>query len=426
MRLLQLVILLLIFQNQADAQAPVLSPASSPDAAGFSAEHFRNADRIVKEYMDSAWIPGAAAIVVKNGRIAYHKEWGFQDAGKKIPMKKDGIFRIASQTKAITSVAVMILFDEGKLLLDDPISKYIPEFNTLQVIETFNLKDSSYTTVPAKNSLTIRHLLTHTSGIGYAQIGSPEANALYAKNGISAGIGTQGELLAPAMKKLAALPLFHEPGKKWTYGLNTDVLGYLVEVVSGTSLDDFFQKRIFTPLGMKDTYFNLPAEKQNRLVKLLKVDPDGKITENDNLTIQEQALDINYPNSNSSYYSGGAGLSSTLLDYAIFLQMLLNEGEYNGRRILGKNTVRMMTMNQIGDVNFGVNKFGLGFSVITEAGSAISPRQIGTFAWGGAFSTTYYVDPKEKLICLFFKQLWGDKHGELSDKFTSVVYSAMK
>src|SRR5690606_33940078 len=200
----------------------------------------------------------------KDGKIVYHKAIGYNDLDKKTPLKRDAIFRIASQTKAITSVAVMMLYEEGKFLLKDPISKYIPEFAKPRVLDKFNAEDTTYTTVPTKREITIHDLLTHTSGIGYAQIGSKEANAIYAKNGIVGGIGVGQILLADKIKKLGTLPLFHQPGEQWTYGLNTDVLGYLVEVASGMSLDEFFRKKIFEPLGMKDTYFYLPREKYNR------------------------------------------------------------------------------------------------------------------------------------------------------------------
>src|SRR5690606_30253532 len=270
----------------------------------------------------------------------------------KSQMQKENIFRIASQTKAVTSVAIMMLFEEGKLRLDDPVSKYIPAFKNQTVLEKFNKEDSTYTTVPAKSEVTIRQLLTHTSGIGYAQIGSPEANAIYAKNNITAGIGVNDNSLLEAMTRLGKLPLMHQPGEKWTYGLNTDLLGCLVEVISGKSLDEFFRTRIFEPLGMKDTYFNIPAEKAGRLVNLYTERPDGTLVKADS-NMLNGPVTSDYPLQKTTYFSGGAGLSSTIYDYAIFLQMLLNNGEYDGKRLLGRNTVRMMTTNQIGDLGLG-------------------------------------------------------------------------
>ena len=219
----------------------------SPAAGGFSAERLTRIDKLFQEYTDKKFIGGASAIVVHNGVIVYYKAFGYNDAATKKAQLKDDIFRIASQTKAITSVAVMMLYEQGKFLLDDAVSQYIPEFKNPKVLDKFNEADSSYTTVPAKREVTIRDLLTHTSGIAYAQIGSKESNAIYYKNGIVAGIGVDKIILGDKMKKLGAMPLFHQPGEKWTYGLNTDLLGYLVEVVSGMSLDEFFKKNIFQP-----------------------------------------------------------------------------------------------------------------------------------------------------------------------------------
>ena len=226
------------------------------------------------------------------------------------------------------------------------------------------------------------------------------------------------------MKKLGKLPLLHQPGEKWTYGLNTDLLGYLVEVVSGMSLDQFFQAKIFEPLGMKDTYFNVPASKQSRVATLYH-EVFGKLLKAPSSVNYNGVFLIDYPKLAGRYFSGGAGLSSTALDYGIFLQMMLNGGEYNGKRILSRNSVRMMTMNQIGDISFGNNKFGLGFGITTEKGSSIIPTQIGTFEWGGAFATTYWVDPKEKLVGILYRQIWGTTHGEAANKFKVLTYSAI-
>lgn len=403
----------------------VIAPAPAPSAAGFSAERLQRIDKVLQEYVDKGRMNGAVALIIRNGKIAYYKSVGY-DKDVNTPLKKDAIFRIASQTKAITSVAVMMLYEEGKFLLDDPISNYIPEFKKPVVLDKFNKADSTYTTVPAKREITIRDLLTHTSGIGYAQIGSPEANAIYAKAGVVGGIGVDKIILADKMKILGGLPLFHQPGEKFTYGLNTDVLGYLVEVVSGMSLDAFFHKRIFEPLGMKDTYFYLPKEKYNRLVMLYTEDTATK-----KVVPMAERIGINgeffrdYPAMEGTYFSGGGGLSSTIYDYALFLQMLLNGGEYNGRRILSRNSVRMMTMNQIGDIARGANKFGLGFGITTEKGSAVLPTQEGTFEWGGMFATTYWVDPKEKLVGLLYRNVYPTRWGNLANLYKVLVYQAI-
>ncbi|HQZ75366.1 MAG TPA: serine hydrolase domain-containing protein, partial [Chitinophagaceae bacterium] len=374
---------------------------------------------------EKGWMQGGTALIIRNGKIVYYKAAGYNDLDSRTPMQKEHIFRIASQTKAITSVAIMILFEEGKLLLDDPVSKYIPAFKKQQVLDKFNPSDTTYTTTPAKKEITIRELLTHTSGLGYAQIGSKEANAIYAKHDLTAGLGVQEDKLLEAMNRLAKLPLMHQPGEKWTYGLNTDLLGCLAEVISGMSLDEFFRKRIFEPLGMKDTYFLVPKEKATRLVNLYREDSTGKLVKATGNMLNGKTITPNYPLEASTYYSGGAGLSSTIYDYAVFLQMLLNNGMYNGKRILSRNAVRMMTMNQIGDLSRGDDKFGLGFQVVTERGSARTPAQAGTFSWGGAFATSYWVDPKEKMVMLFYRQLQNTTKGEVVEKFRALTYAAI-
>ena len=394
------------------------------DAAGFSTERLKRIDHAMDEWVQKGWMNGGAALIIRNGKIAYYKAAGYNDLDIKTSLQKDGIFRIASQTKAITSVAIMMLFEEGKLLLSDPISQYIPSFKQQTVLDKFNAADTSYTTVPSAREVTIKDLLTHTSGLGYAQIGSKESNAIYAKNKITAGIGVSDESLLMAMTRLGKLPLMHQPGQKWTYGLNTDLLGCLVEVISGISLDEFFRTRIFEPLGMKDTYFFIPQGKANRLVNLYTEDPNGRLIKAGGNMLNGPTT-ANYPLIKSTYYSGGAGLSSTIYDYALFLQMLLNNGKYNGKRLLGRNTVRMMTMNQIGDLSLGDDKFGLGFQVVSEKGSARTPAQQGTFSWGGAFATSYWVDPKEKMVMLFYRQLQANTHNDVVEKFRALTYQAI-
>jgi CubicO group peptidase (beta-lactamase class C family) len=414
-----LVLIILLTAEMAAAQKIVV--AATPEAAGFSSERLKRIDANLKSLINKEWINGAVALVIRNGKIVYYKSTGYNDLKTKAPLVKDGIFRIASQTKAITSVAVMMLYEEGKFLLDEPVSKYIPSYANQKVLDKFNKADTTYTTVPAKRNVTIRDLLTHTSGIDYAQIGSDEANAIYAKSKITAGLYVTDDKLSDAMTRLGALPLVHQPGEKWTYGLNIDLLGYLVEIWSGMTLDEFFSKRIFTPLGMNDTYFNVPPEKAGRLVNYFQEDSLGHLQKEGDVL---GGLDMTFPIHKKSYFSGGGGLSSTIVDYAVFLQMLLNGGVYNGQRILSRNTVRMMTMNQIGDLSLGDDKFGLGFSIVTEEGSRLMPMQTGTYAWGGAFSTTYWVDPKEKMVVLLYRQMRGS-HNEIDDLFKVSVYQAL-
>jgi CubicO group peptidase (beta-lactamase class C family) len=375
-------------------------------------------DKMIQQGIDSGWIAGAVGFIARDGKIVYNKSFGVSDIEAKTPMHADDIFRIASQTKAITSVALMMLFEEGKFLLDDPISKYIPEFANPAVIDKYNESDTSFTPVKANREITIRDLLTHTSGIDYAGIGSSTMNAVYAKGGIFAGFGDEKFVLGDNIKKLAKLPLIHQPGESFTYGLNVDVLGYLIEVLSGETLDQYFHRHIFEPLGMNDTYFYLPSDKYKRLVKV--------ITEDSNHHLVNARTDfINYPMVKGSYYSGGAGLSSTIKDYAIFLQMMLNKGEYNGKRLLARRTVELMTTNQIGNLNVGKDKFGLGFEITTAQGQAILGISEGSFSWGGYFGTTYWADPKEKIVALIFCQQSPLRHGEIQNKFKALVYQSL-
>lgn len=393
----------------------------------FSAERLQKIDKLVQQYIDSNWIAGAIALVAKDGNIVYYNALGYDDKLQNKLMKKDAIFRIASQTKAITSVAVMMLYEDGKFLLDDAISKYIPEFKKPVVLDKFNKDDTSYTTIPAKREITIRDLLTHTSGLGYAQIGNETMTAIYYKAGVVGGIGIKGMTLSENIKKLGHLPLFHQPGEKFTYGLNTDVLGYLVEVISGMSLDEFFKQKIFEPLGMKDTYFAIPKEKQNRLAMLHTEDRTKHV-----INIPEQ-IKLNgdfyrdYPNMSPTFYSGGGGLVSTAYDYAVFMQMLLNNGQYNGKHLLSPTSIRLMTMNQIGDLRNGLyNKFGLGFEIVGEWNAARTPTSIGTFSWGGMFSSTYWIDPKEKIVAQFVLQQYPNSHADIAEKFKALVYQTLQ
>ncbi len=417
--------LLLLFTELSLVSAQKISALTTPEAAGFSTERLKRLDREMNEWVNKEWMQGGAALVIRNGKVAYYKAVGYNDLTTKSAMQKEDIFRIASQTKAITSVAMMILFEEGKFFLDDAVSKYIPAFKKQQVLDKFNAADTTYTTVAAKSEITIRQLFTHTSGLGYAQIGSKEANAIYAKSNLTAGIGVQDDKLLDAMNRLGKLPLMHQPGEKWTYGLNSDLLGCLVEVISGMSLNDFFRIRIFEPLGMKDTYFLIPQKKASRLVNLYREDSTGKLLKAESKMLNGP-VGADYPLNNSTYYSGGAGLSSSIYDYGVFLQMLLNNGVYNGKRILSRNTVRIMTTNQIGDVSIrGDDKFGLGFQIITEKSSGRTLAQTGTYSWGGAFATSYWVDPKEKMVMLFYRQLQGSTHGDVVEKFRALVYQAI-
>ena len=418
-----------LYAQTGTKQTPPLLVAATPETVGFYPERLNRIDGLIQSYIDKGAFPGAAAIVVKDGKIVYYKAFGKSDLDTGKPLAKDAIFRIASMTKAITSLAVMMLHEEGKIMLDDPISKYIPEFAKPVVLDKFNEKDSTYTTVPAKREITVRHLLSHISGLNYNVIASdPRMRAIYAKaGGIPDAFVTDNIKLGDMVKQLAKQPLNHQPGEKWTYGLSSDVLGYLVEVVSGQTLAQFLEKRIFEPLGMKDTYFYLPDAKKDRLVTLYSENKEKKLIK----TASLKSLPVNpdFPIMGAkTYYSGGGGLSSTAYDYAIFLQMLLNNGVYNGKRFLSRKTIDLFTNSDQTGALFpeSGHYFSLGFRVIGEKGHSNDLNSVGTFSWGGAFSTHYFADPKEKICVVLMKQMWGTTYGgELDKKFDVLVYQAL-
>ncbi|MFI5162969.1 MAG: serine hydrolase domain-containing protein [Sphingobacteriales bacterium] len=415
--------------SQSKASSSKILVEAAPAAAGFSAARLDRIDSAMKSWVTQKWVNGSAILIARHGKIVFYKAHGYNDMDTKAPLDKNGIFRIASQTKALTVASVMMLWEEGKFSLDDPVSMYIPSFANEQVLATYNSKDTTYTTVPAKRPITIRDLLTHTSGLGYPglSISTPAELAIYAKAKMTGGVGVKDQKIGDAMDRLGKLPLFFQPGEQWKYGLNMDVLGYLIEKWSGMSLEQFFETRICKPLGMKDTWFNLPPEKGKRLVNFFLGDAKGNIKKQ----TTELGLDMNYPLQKTDYFSGGGGLVSTLHDYAILLQMFLNGGEYNGVRILSPTSIRLMTENQIGDIHptFGthpeVNKFGFGFYIITDQGSRFGPQNAGTYSWGGVFGTSYWVDPKEDMFVLAYTQMWGPYVANTARGFSAMVYGAI-
>lgn len=404
---------------------PPLSEAT-PESVGFSSERLSKLDDVFQNSISKGELPGVAAIVVRNGKIVYNKAFGMADNQTNRALKKDDIFRIASMSKAITSTAVMMLWEEGKFYLDDPISKYIPEFKNPTVLKSFSFKDTTYTTEPAKGEITIRQLLNHTSGLGYGVIdGDERFKAMYKKAGITDLFTTEPIKISESIKKLAKLPLHHNPGEKYLYSEGLDVLGYFIEVISGMPFDEFLRKRMFEPLGMTDTYFYLPDSKVNRLVSVQKPKKDGGF-ERYPVTF----YDPDYPIKGAkTFFSGGAGLSSTAKDYATFLQMYLNGGELGGKRFLSRKTIDAILSNQTGYL-FGGEKgdsfFGLAYSVLRDIGEdkgGIGSE--GTFTWGGYFNTNYFADPKEKIIGVIMKQTQGTTGDNLNNLFRQVIYSSL-
>lgn len=394
----------------------------TPESAGISPLRLNQIDTMLKESVKSGQVPGVVALIAKDGKIVYHKAHGTaDDKGRKL--KENDIFRIASQTKAVTSTAVMILWEEGKFQLDDPVSKYIPEFANMQILESFNEKDSSFTAKPAEKQITIRHLLTHTSGLGYGLIdGDHRMRKIYQKNGVIELFTTEDIKIEQVVKNLARLPLHQEPGEKFVYSVGLDVLGYFIEVVSGKRFDVFLKERIFDPLGMNDTGFYIPQSKAGRLVAIQEK-KDGKW-----YNFPSTFYEPDYPVKGAqTFFSGGAGLTSTARDYAVFLQMYLNKGEYNGNRILSRTTIEMMMKNHIGDKWGAGNKHhGLAFGVISNQGETTGGEgSEGTFDWGGYFNTQYFADPNENIIGVLLKQTQGNTGDQTAWKFRQMTFSAI-
>ncbi len=389
---------------------------------GMSEERLARIDAMCEKALKDNDLPGIVALIQRNGEVVYHKAFGYADASK-TALKKDAIFRIASQTKAITSTAVMMLWEQGLFRLDDPIENYIPAFKNVTVLDSFIESDSSFIASPAKKKITIRHLLTHTSGLGYGVIdGDPRFKKMYAKTGITDLFTTKNISIEASVKKLAALPLHHEPGEKFTYSEGLDVLGYFIEIISGQHFDDYLREHIFDPLDMDDTWFYLPESKYNRLVNIQKKENDSWVN------FPTTFYDPDYPKKGAKrFFSGGAGLSSTATDYATFLQMYLNGGTYNGHRLLSRTTIQSMMGNQIGDLWGDTGKYyGLAFGVVDDKGQAQGGNgSIGTFDWGGYFNTQYFADPKEQVIGILMKQTQGPTTDDTGWQFRQLVFQAI-
>ena len=396
-------------------------PATVPKEVGLSAERLNCIDKVMNDYVAKGKIPGAVALIARHGKVAYFKSFGNMDMETNKAMPQNAMFRIASMSKAITSVAVMILYEEGNFLLTDPVSKYIPEFKNPKVVMKSPTSDSSIL-VPAKTEITIRELLNHTSGITY---GDGRQAPYYKKAGMTVGLTPTAGTIKEKITSLAKLPLISQPGEEFHYGMSVDVLGYLVEVISHKTLDEFLRQRIFEPLKMQDTYFTLPETKVSRLATLYKMGKDDKLVKATGY--------YPYP-APQTYFSGGAGLVSTAPDYWRFAQMLLNKGELEGIRILSRKTIELMTTNSIKDLYIfnpfkhnGImgDKFGYGFGIRTERGEYDELESLGTFGWDGAFYTRFWVDPKEDLIGIFLTQVDAYWDENLIGKFRILVYQSI-
>ena len=395
-------------------------PTASPSDVGMSAERLERLDAALREFCETRRIPGAVVLILRDGQAVFHRAFGKLDLEAGTPMPRDAVFRIASQTKAVTSVAVMTLIEDGRLLLTDPVSIYIPGFNDTKVaVPIDGNPGAGYTEKPVKRPITIRDLLTHTAGISY---GTGPAAKAYAEAGVQGWFfADKDETIGDSIERLARLPIDAHPGERYIYGFSTDILGRVVEVVSGMSLADYFRTRITEPLGMTDTHFFLPEENIGRLTPVYGLGKDGRTIER----VEDPAASP-YVKGPRKCFSGGAGLLSTARDYALFLQMLLDGGRSGLTRILGPKTVELMTSNHVGDLYAGGRQgFGLGFWVTEHVGRSGEVGSVGAFGWGGAYATTYWVDPAERLVAVFMTQMLPAGNADFQPKFRNLVYQAI-
>jgi CubicO group peptidase (beta-lactamase class C family) len=399
--------------------AQALPRAAKPEEVGLSSERLQRLTDTFQGYVKDGKLAGAVVLVARRGKVVYSGAFGQRDLESSAPMKEDALFRIASQTKALVSVAALRLQEEGKLLISDPVGKYIPEFQKTKVAV---LRPGGYDVVDAKRPITIRDLLTHTSGVSY---GGGPAKDIWEKAGITGWyFADRDEPVAATVTRMAALPFDAQPGEKYIYGYNTDILGVVVERASGQTLDDCLRTRLFEPLKMRDTHFYLPPAKADRFATVYSAAAGGKLERAPTAgTMVSQGAYVEGPRKS---FSGGAGIVSTASDYARFLQMMLNGGELEGARILGRKTVELMTVDHIGalETQPGVG-FGLGFSVLKDVGLRGTPGSVGEYGWGGAYHSTYWVDPKEQLVVVYFTQLIPA--GGLDDhaKLRALLYQAI-
>ena len=389
---------------------------AAPSELGLLPDRLQRLKDVLQDEINRQRLPGAVALIARHGKIALFDSFGWQDPATKTPMTSDSVFRIYSMTKPITSVATMMLYEAGKLLLTDPVSRFIPEFAGQQVATTVNGSDALRA---ASRPATVHDLLRHTAGLTYEFLGAGPVQRQYAQ----ARLGSRDRNNADYMPTLAAMPLINDPGSVWEYSRATDVLGRVVEVASGQSLGEFFKEKIFTPLGMHHTGFSVPPERHAKLAEPFAKDPDG--------ALQMKVFDIKQA---AAFESGGGGLASTAMDYARFMQFMLNRGELDGVRLLGPRTVDYMTSDHLGDipVNAGGSSgllmpgygFGLGFAVRKAAGVAPVPGSVGMVYWGGLAGTTFFIDPALQLFATLMIQAPNQRE-YYRHLFRDMVYAAV-
>jgi CubicO group peptidase (beta-lactamase class C family) len=408
-----------------------------PETVDMSSERLARIDTILTKAVDQQRIKGAVAMVARDGKVTYLKAFGEMDNGK--PMQKDTIFRICSMTKPIIAVAVMMLWEQGLFGLDDPIHQYIPDFKDVKVLVMDKNEEKGYRLEPVKQPITIRHLLSHTSGISYGFLAPSVVSQCYLENEVSDGFRVTNGTIGEEVKRLAKCPLLFQPGGGWAYGLNFDVLGYFIEVVSGMPLDKFLQTNIFGPLQMKDTSFFVPADKVPRLAALYEPTMKGGLKKVDRRIVTRgffsEVQSLRYDpfygyQGPKTYFSGGAGLHSTASDYLRFCQMMLNGGELHGVRLLSPTTVDFMIQNHIDGyvmvLDPKVQKYGLGFSLYVDPVASASPLPKGSYEWLGIYNTKFYIDPKHHMVAIYLTQLFPNMQvNDLNQKFNVLTQQAI-
>ena len=421
----------------------IIVACSNDQNSNINSNRLNEIDNLINSFIDDNQIPGAVVLVGDNKNILYQKSFGIKNPITNDKYQINDIFRIASMTKAITSVGVIKLWEKGKIGLDDPIEKYIPEFKNVQILDSYNKKDTTYSTIQASKSITIRQLLTHTSGIGYDFIdGNPSIKSIYHKEKekfMKYGVlcfCDQDITIGETIRNLAKVPLHHNPGERYTYGVGLDVLGYLIEIISGKTLDKYFYDEIFQPLEMNDTYFYLPENKYDRLVPVLTKKNKKWVM------FEDKRFNINYPIEGAKkFFAGGCGLSSTISDYYKFLTVFLNEGKYNDNQIISKKTNELIFENQLpGIENFYLLNYdkgnlktesfplghGLAFGIIRDEDLRFGGRgSKGSLYWGGYYNTSYFADPEENVIGLIFKQTQNIQDNS-SELFQRIVFNLVE
>ncbi len=403
-------------------------PTAEPETVGMSSGRLERLTATFNEYVETDQLAGGVALIARRGQIVYLESVGMRDRESRSAMVDDSIFRIASQTKALTSVCIMILQERGQLLISDPISKYLSEF--MEGTVAVDDGRGGYDVVSARQPITIRNLLSHTSGISYGN--GIAVDEWKTADVIGWYFANRDEPIQDTVARMGPLPTVAHPGERWVYGYNTDILGALVEVVDGRPFDVFLQEEVLGPLGMIDTHFYLPLEKLDRLVTVYSSVEGGGIERAPDPGYMDDAGIFGtigqgqYVDGPRKSFSGGAGLLSTARDYATFLQMMLNGGELNSVRILSRKTVKLMTVNHLAEISFRPGQgFGLGFSVVTDLGARGVLGSVGEFGWAGAYHSTYWVDPEEELVAVYLTQLIPAIDMDDQDKFRALLYQAI-